>query len=47
MRVAVMTARGGVQVEDRADPTIQTPTDAIIGCLQSMSAGPICGLTAG
>jgi len=47
MRVVVMTARGEVQVEDRADPTIQKPSYAIIGCLQSVSAGPICGLTAG
>src|SRR5687767_5462452 len=29
MRVAVMTAPGEVRVEDRADPTILKPTDAI------------------
>src|SRR5829696_6689229 len=39
MRVAVMTAPGEVQVEDRADPTIQKPTDAII----RLSATCICG----
>ena len=39
MRVAVMTAPGAVQVEDRADPTIQKPTDAII----RLSATCICG----
>jgi len=39
MRVAVMTAPGEVQVEDRADPTIQKPTDAII----RLSATSICG----
>ena len=39
MRVAVMTARGELQVEDSADPTIQTPTDAII----RLSATSICG----
>jgi threonine dehydrogenase-like Zn-dependent dehydrogenase len=39
MRVAVMTAPGEVQVEDRADPTILKPTDAII----RLSATCICG----
>jgi threonine dehydrogenase-like Zn-dependent dehydrogenase len=39
MRVAVMTAPGEVQVEDRADPTILKPTDAII----RLSASCICG----
>ena len=39
MRVAVMTAPGEVQVEDRADPTILKPTDAVI----RLSATCICG----
>src|SRR5215210_8339327 len=39
MRVAVMTAPGEVKVEDRADPTIQKPTDAII----RLYATCICG----
>ena len=39
MRVAVMIAPGDVRVEDRADPTILKPTDAII----RLSASCICG----
>ena len=39
MRVAVMTAPGEVQVEDRDHPTIMKPTDAII----RLSATCICG----
>ena len=39
MRVAVMTAPGEVQVEDRAEPTILKPTDAII----RLPATCICG----
>ena len=39
MRVAVMTAPGEVRVEDRDEPTIQKPTDAII----RLSATCICG----
>ena len=39
MRVAVMYAPGEVGVEDRPDPTILAPTDAII----RLSATCICG----
>jgi threonine dehydrogenase-like Zn-dependent dehydrogenase len=39
MRVAVMTAPGEVRVEDRPDPTIEHPTDAII----RLAATCICG----
>ena len=39
MRVAVMTAPGEVRVEDRAEPTILKPTDAVI----RLSATCICG----
>jgi threonine dehydrogenase-like Zn-dependent dehydrogenase len=39
MRVAVMTAPGEVRVEDRPDPTIEEPTDAII----RLAATCICG----
>jgi threonine dehydrogenase-like Zn-dependent dehydrogenase len=39
MRVAVMSAPGEVRVEDRAEPTILKPTDAII----RLSATCICG----
>ena len=39
MRVAVMTAPGEVRVEDRPEPTILKPTDAII----RLSASCICG----
>lgn len=39
MRATVMYAPGDVRVEDRPDPTIQKPTDAII----SLSATCICG----
>ncbi|MEV6305467.1 zinc-dependent alcohol dehydrogenase family protein [Actinoplanes sp. NPDC051861] len=39
MRVAVMTAPGEVRVEDRADPVIQEPADAIV----RLSATCICG----
>src|SRR5437016_5237813 len=39
MRVAVMTAPGEVRVEDRADPVIVEPTDAII----RLVATCVCG----
>jgi len=39
MRVAVMYAPGDVRVEDRAEPTILAPTDAII----RLPATCICG----
>jgi threonine dehydrogenase-like Zn-dependent dehydrogenase len=39
MRVAVMTAPGEVHVEDRPDPRIERPTDAVI----RLSATCICG----
>jgi threonine dehydrogenase-like Zn-dependent dehydrogenase len=39
MRVAVMTAPGEVRVEDRPEPTILKPTDAVI----RLSAACICG----
>ena len=39
MRVAVMTAPGEVHVEDRPDPVIVEPTDAII----RLAATCICG----
>ncbi|GGQ48629.1 zinc-dependent alcohol dehydrogenase family protein [Couchioplanes azureus] len=39
MRVAVMTAPGEVRVEDRAEPVIAEPTDAIV----RLSATCICG----
>jgi threonine dehydrogenase-like Zn-dependent dehydrogenase len=39
MRVAVMHAPGDVRVEDRPDPTIQQPTDAVL----RVSAACVCG----
>jgi threonine dehydrogenase-like Zn-dependent dehydrogenase len=39
MRVAVMTAPGEVRVEDRPDPTIEQPTDAVI----RLAATCVCG----
>ena len=39
MRGAVMYAPGDVRVEDRPEPTIQKPTDAVI----RLSATCICG----
>ncbi|HEX6683868.1 MAG TPA: hypothetical protein VF062_13780 [Candidatus Limnocylindrales bacterium] len=39
MRVAVMTAPGEVRVEDRPDPVIVEPTDAII----RLAATCVCG----
>jgi threonine dehydrogenase-like Zn-dependent dehydrogenase len=39
MRVAVLSAPGDVRVEERPEPTIQEPTDAVI----RLSATCICG----
>ncbi len=39
MRVAVMYGPGDVRVEDRPEPTIHAPTDAII----RLAASCICG----
>ena len=39
MRGAVIYAPGDIRLEDRADPTIEHPTDAVI----RMSATCVCG----
>ena len=39
MRVAIMSAPGQVQVEDRPDPAIVQPTDAVI----RLAATCVCG----
>ena len=47
MRVAVMTAPGEVRVEDRAEPTILKPTDAVIRLSATCICGSAAGLTGG
>ena len=46
MRGVIMHAPGDVRVEERDDPTIVEPTDAIIRSPRPASAARTCGPTA-
>ena len=46
MRGAILYAPGDVRCEERPDPVIMEPTDAIVARWRPASAGRICGAIA-
>jgi len=43
MRAALVYGAGDVRVEDRPDPKIHEPTDAVVRLLRRRSAAATCG----